>query len=150
MTSSHMKEKVEISSKGIKKVLNKYNFSKAISEYVWNGFDAGADNVSIICKFSGNLLQKVEVTDNGKGIVHDELLNKFKPFYDSHKEDEGDLHHSKLHGKNGYGRLTFFKIVNVSLLKSGFDKDSPYFINLLETGSKSLCLLMLLENFLIS
>ncbi|HJX49895.1 MAG TPA: ATP-binding protein, partial [Candidatus Nanoarchaeia archaeon] len=68
-----MKEKVEISSKGIRKVLNKYNFCRAVSEYIWNGFDAGADNVEIVCGFNGGILQKLEIKDNGSGIDYTQL-----------------------------------------------------------------------------
>ena len=31
---------VEITSAGIRKILNKYTPERAIAEYVWNGFDA--------------------------------------------------------------------------------------------------------------
>ena len=127
-----MKEKVEISSRGIKRVLNKYNFSKAVSEYVWNGFDAGADKVEVVCKFSGGVLQKLEINDNGSGINYDELIKKFKPFYDSHKEDEDDFHHSKLHGRNGYGRLTFFKFAYRAKWETVYksEKNMVYNINI--------------------
>ena len=33
---------VEITSAGIRKILNKYTPERAIAEYVWNGFDAKA------------------------------------------------------------------------------------------------------------
>lgn len=35
-------ETVEITSVGIRKILNRYTPEHAISEYVWNGFDAKA------------------------------------------------------------------------------------------------------------
>ena len=40
--------KVQITTKGISKFLKSYTEEKSISEYVWNGFDAEADNVEII------------------------------------------------------------------------------------------------------
>ena len=40
-------ESVEITSKGIRKVLNKYTPQRAIAEYIWNGFDAHAKVVKI-------------------------------------------------------------------------------------------------------
>src|SRR4030043_778990 len=128
-----MKEKVEISSKGIRKVLNKYNFCRAVSEYIWNGFDAGADNVEIVCGFNGGILQKLEIKDNGSGIDYTQLTKKFKPFYDSHKEDEDDFHHSRLHGRNGYGRLTFFKFacrVRWETIYLDKDKNMKYVIKI--------------------
>ena len=39
---------VEITSAGIRKILNKYTPERAIAEYVWNGFDAKATVVNII------------------------------------------------------------------------------------------------------
>ena len=38
---------VEITSAGIRKILNKYTPERAIAEYVWNGFDAKATVVNI-------------------------------------------------------------------------------------------------------
>lgn len=36
-------ESVEITSKGIRKVLNKYTPQRAIAEYIWNGFGGTGD-----------------------------------------------------------------------------------------------------------
>ena len=33
-------ESVEITPRGIRKVLNKYTPQRAIAEYIWNGYDA--------------------------------------------------------------------------------------------------------------
>ena len=41
-------ESVEITSKGIRKVLNKYTPQRAIAEYIWNGFDAHASEVRVL------------------------------------------------------------------------------------------------------
>lgn len=38
---------VEITSTGIRKILNKYTPERAISEYIWNGFDAKATVIKI-------------------------------------------------------------------------------------------------------
>lgn len=38
---------VEITSAGIRKILNKYTPERAIAEYVWNGFDAKATIINI-------------------------------------------------------------------------------------------------------
>ena len=35
-------QKIELGSKGIKRVLSKYKPEEAIAEYVWNGYDATA------------------------------------------------------------------------------------------------------------
>lgn len=39
-------QETEITTKGIQKVLKKYTPERAIAEYVWNGFDADASNVT--------------------------------------------------------------------------------------------------------
>ena len=38
-------QKIELGSKGIKRVLSKYRPEEAIAEYVWNGYDATATRV---------------------------------------------------------------------------------------------------------
>jgi hypothetical protein len=38
---------IEITGKGIQKVLNKFDYRQAIAEYIWNGFDAKATIVQL-------------------------------------------------------------------------------------------------------
>lgn len=40
--------KIQITTKGISKFLKAYTEEKAISEYIWNGFDAEADIINVI------------------------------------------------------------------------------------------------------
>lgn len=102
---------VNITSKGIQKILKKYNAEQAIAEYIWNGFDAKADTVfmNYRCDPLGTL-EFLEISDNGYGINFDNLKAKFEPFYESEKaiEISAPVHTSAMHGKNGVGRLTFF------------------------------------------
>lgn len=105
-------QETEITTKGIQKVLNKYTPERAIAEYVWNGFDADASNVDI--SFSENELNtidKIIIKDNGIGIDSSKLNEKFKKFLESSKGLKSNDGH-KLKGKNGYGRLTFFKLTS--------------------------------------
>jgi len=106
-----MSKNVNITSGGIRKLLGKYTPEQAIAEYIWNGFDAGADTVEL--SFDGGSLGKLDflqVQDNGYGINFDQLEKKFFPFYESEKaiEISAPVHTSLMHGKNGVGRLTFF------------------------------------------
>ena len=105
---------ISIGTAGAKKVLRRYDHKKAISEYIWNGFDAGATTVKVSLKLNDiGILKEVIVEDNGSGIDQSELNDKFKPFYESIKEDEEyESHSSKCHGRNGLGRLTFFTFAN--------------------------------------
>ena len=82
-------ESVEITSKSIQRILQRITPERAIAEYVWNGFDANATEVSINVVYSDNefgLADSIEVKDNGDGICHEQLGEKFKVFYDSNKK----------------------------------------------------------------
>lgn len=106
-----MSVKVNITSKGIQKVLKNYNERQAIAEYIWNGFDANANTIRV--DYVANplgLLEQLTIADNGYGINFDRLQQKFDPFFESEKSIQivAPKHTSKMHGRNGVGRLTFF------------------------------------------
>ena len=107
-------ESVEITSRGIRKVLNKYTPQRAIAEYVWNGFDAHATVVRIFTESESiyDSITKVSVIDNGDGIMYELLPISFKKFYESHKSVRGNVDSRFSRGKNGYGRFTFFKFAD--------------------------------------
>ncbi|WP_029286602.1 ATP-binding protein [Pedobacter sp. R20-19] len=106
-----MSEKVNITAKGIQKVLRNYNEKQAIAEYIWNGFDANADVIKIdyVTNELGRL-DSLQIADNGYGINFNKLKHKFDPFFESEKAIQivAPKHTSKMHGRNGVGRLTFF------------------------------------------
>ena len=67
---------VEITSAGIRKILNKYTPERAIAEYVWNGFDAKATVVNIDFEIDNaelDTIKNIRITDNGTGICYEEL-----------------------------------------------------------------------------
>src|SRR5437764_593640 len=106
------KQSVEITSSGIKKVLQKYTAERAIAEYIWNGFDAKATEVYVnfeIDSIEFDTYKSISVADNGEGIVYEDLSERFSKFYESNKTsivtDSNDL----TRGTNGYGRFTFHK-----------------------------------------
>ena len=106
-----MASNVKITSKGIQKILKNYNPKLSVAEYLWNGFDAKANTITI--NYGANELGHLEsftIGDNGYGIDLNKLASKFNPFYDSEKaiEISSPKHTSIMHGKNGVGRLTFF------------------------------------------
>ena len=110
-----MAEKVNITSGGIQKVLRNYNEKQALAEYIWNGFDAKATLVEInYQKNELGLLEFLEVADNGYGINFERLAVKFDPFYESEKALQLAINknRSAMHGKNGVGRLTFFRFAH--------------------------------------
>ena len=103
--------KVQISNQGIKKALKKIGIEEAIAEYIWNGFDAQATAVEVNFETEGPFGQvtKLSVTDNGVGIPAGQLKKKFTPFFESEKAVKRREENIGLEGKNGYGRLTFYK-----------------------------------------
>ena len=115
---------VMIGTAGIKKALSKYVSLKSITEYIWNGFDAQADTIKI--KFLTNefdVIQGVIIEDNGYGIEKEKLEEKFRPFLDSEKTFDPDNRSSDTHGKNGVGRLTFFKFASCASWNTTYKKE---------------------------
>lgn len=105
-------EKIQIGTSGVKKSLGKYTPFKSLVEYIWNGFDAKANEVKIQCDLNVfGSIENIKIIDNGYGISRNKLEEKFKPFFESQKEINPDevRYKSAVHGKNGIGRLTFFK-----------------------------------------
>ncbi|QNK61302.1 ATP-binding protein [Pedobacter sp. PAMC26386] len=110
-----MANNVNITSSGIQKVLRNYNEKQALAEYIWNGFDANADTLEI--NYTANelgFMDRLEIYDNGYGINFKNLKIKFDPFYESEKALQLAVNRNRsvMHGKNGVGRLTFFKFAN--------------------------------------
>ena len=120
-------ETVEITSNGIRKLLNKYSPQRAIAEFVWNGFDAKATVVNI--DFDVNLAEfdtfrSITISDNGNGICFEELPLKFKKFFESEKVNSNAENNDLTKGKNGYGRLTFFKFANFAEWHTTYKRSS--------------------------
>lgn len=128
-----MKKNVDITSKGIKRVLKNYNHNLAIAEYIWNGFDAKADTVNLdyISNEIG-FIKEIKITDNGYGINFNKLATKFDPFYESEKiiEISSPKNISTMHGRNGVGRLTFFTFATRARWNTTFNEN-----NKLSSGS---------------
>lgn len=124
-----MSVSVNITSKGIQKVLKNYNEKQAIAEYIWNGFDANADTIRI--DYAGNalgLLESLDIADNGYGINFDRLQQKFDPFFESEKAIQivAPKHTSKMHGRNGVGRLTFFTFAHNATWRTTYQAENGY------------------------
>lgn len=117
-----------ITPPGIRKTLRRFKPCSAIAEYVWNGFDAGASRIDI--RLLPNLLgaiDAVSVRDNGSGIDYYHLEDKFRPFLDTNKDADPTSHRYGLsftHGKNGYGRLTFFCFADKAIWATKFESES--------------------------
>jgi len=110
-----MANNVNITSGGIQKVLRNYSEKQAVAEYIWNGFDAGANQLTIAYVANElGFIESLEISDNGYGINFKNLKVKFDPFYESEKALQLAMNRNRsvMHGKNGVGRLTFFKFAS--------------------------------------
>ena len=122
-------QSVEITPRGIRKVLNKYTPQRAIAEYIWNGYDAHAKEVSvnIIWETTFEGIVKIVVKDDGEGIIYEQLPIVFKKFYESHKSIKGNVDSRFSRGKNGYGRFTFFKFANHATWNTIYKNNDEYY-----------------------
>ena len=114
-----MIEKAVVTPTGIKELLKSYDWTKSISEYIWNGFDANATRVDLSFKAHASPLDtiyEITISDNGGGISKVDLPRKFQPIYESEKAllSNQPKHHSFPHGKEGKGRLTFFTFAGLA------------------------------------
>lgn len=82
-------------------------FNEVISQYIWNGFEAGASEISINYDTSNVLgtILSFTISDNGSGINHDNLDQNFGFLLDSTKIRSKNS--SMVHGGKGKGRLSF-------------------------------------------
>jgi hypothetical protein len=106
------KQSVEITSSGIKKVLQKYTAERAIAEYIWNGFDAKASIINVDFEIDSkefDTYKSISISDNGEGIIYEDLSERFRKFYESNKASISSDSNDLTRGKNGYGRFTFHK-----------------------------------------
>lgn len=102
-----MENKVSVTNKGVESAGIPKDYQSAISEYIWNGFDAGATTISI--EFDTNAidtLHSLKVIDNGSGINYDNLSDTFGNFLDSIKSNSYQRS-SYTHGNKGKGRFSF-------------------------------------------
>lgn len=97
--------KLRISNASIDSVLSK-DYKDAILEYIWNGFDAGANLIHINTnenELGG--LNYIEVVDNGEGISYENIDNTFGAFLISQKNTNQKI--NRIHGSKGKGRFSF-------------------------------------------
>jgi hypothetical protein len=96
-----------ITSKSIEQSGLPSDYKKALSEYIWNGFDAGASHIEI--KYDANelgYLHSFTIRDDGSGIPISNLNETFGYFLDSQKRDSFNKD-GFVKGKKGKGRYAF-------------------------------------------
>lgn len=100
------KNKVTVTDNSIKSGVTN-DVKKAICEYIWNGFDAHAKNVSILYTANeiGTVLSLV-IKDDGEGINRSTLSDTFGRYQDSVKTKSFQWS-SQVKGHKGKGRYAF-------------------------------------------
>ncbi|WP_316802499.1 ATP-binding protein [Pedobacter nototheniae] len=125
-----MENKVSINNNSVDFSGITKDYMEAISELIWNGFDAGATNVNLI--FDTNeidFIPSIEIIDNGSGINLNHLHQTFGAFLDSLKR--GAEHRSSyIRGKKGKGRFSFIAFAQTAIWDTTyFDETSGNYIN---------------------
>ena len=83
----------------------------ALSELIWNGLDAGSDQVEINLKLNDMQgLHEISVRDHGCGIDHSKVETLFGSLGDSWKKEKERENGRALHGKSGKGRFKVFTL----------------------------------------
>ncbi|WP_298144339.1 ATP-binding protein [uncultured Acinetobacter sp.] len=91
--------------------LTKASAVNAISELIWNGFDASSNKVEISYKLTeAEGIESIVVTDYGNGITLEEAELYFSSIGDSWKKSKKKNYHHPLHGQNGKGRFKAFSL----------------------------------------
>ena len=83
----------------------------ALAELVWNGFDAGSNQVEVnldMNKMDG--IESIRVRDFGSGIDHAQVEKFFGSLGDSWKKNKSRQNGRALHGKSGKGRFRAFAL----------------------------------------
>lgn len=133
--------KIQINAKGIKAALKKYTPYQSICEYIWNGFDAQASEIKINYTADGlGNIDQITISDNGYGIPHGKLQEKFEPVFESKKALENKLkkNQSAIHGKNGIGRLTFFTFARNASWTTVYENNGQNFSYEIYTNAENL------------
>lgn len=102
-----MKNKLSANSNSVLNAGLTDDYKRAIAEYIWNGFDAGATCVEI--RYHANALGGVDdlwILDNGSGIQYDTLPITFGAFLDSNKIHTFQRS-SDVRGRKGKGRFSY-------------------------------------------
>ena len=102
--------KVEVKKDHLDKV-SQAPVLNALTELVWNAFDADADLVEVIIDRTDFGLNAVHIKDNGMGIVYRDSQKLFSSLGGSWKGKKGISSKGRfLHGKEGQGRFKSFAI----------------------------------------
>lgn len=98
----------------------------ALAEIISNSYDADATNVTVTLIEENGNPKEIRIEDDGIGLSHDEISNKFLVIGRNRRSDEGDTPSVKYKrfptGKKGLGKLALFglaKTVTVLTMQAG-------------------------------
>lgn len=95
---------------------------KAVAELIWNGLDAGSEQVSVRLEANAlDGLEAIRVTDTGHGINQEHVQSLFGGLGNSWKRQRARHHGRALHGKNGQGRFKAFALGNRVVWNTVYD-----------------------------
>lgn len=101
---------------------------EALSELIWNGFDAGSSKVQVYIENNElGSVSGIRVRDFGEGIDHAKVEELFGSLGDSWKKMQVRHNNRALHGKNGKGRFKAFALGEKVVWSTTFKKgDAPH------------------------
>jgi len=121
-----MKQKVNINNRSVESAGITNDYRQAISEYIWNAFDAKATRIEI--NYSANEIGYVEalvIKDNGTGINFQDLDKTFGAFLDSQKKNSYQRS-SFIHGKKGKGRYSFMAFAEIATWSTVYKQEDKF------------------------
>jgi hypothetical protein len=122
-----MIRKVSINNNSVEGAGLTSDYKQAICEYIWNGFDAHANKISI--NYSADELGNIRflsIKDNGDGIDFNNLDDTFGAFLDSIKNEKSYQRSSNIKGKKGKGRYSFKCFANKVIWNTIFKHDDKF------------------------
>lgn len=130
LSIAKLENKVSINNNSVEFSGITRDYMEAISELIWNGFDAGATKIDLV--FDTNeidFIPAIEIIDNGSGINLNNLHQTFGAFLDSLKRGS-DHRSSYVRGKKGKGRFSFIAFAQKAIWNTTFfDEVANEYIN---------------------
>lgn len=120
-----MKKQVIIKNESIETSILK-DYKKALCEYIWNGFEAEANNVKLF--YDTNILEGIErivIDDDGKGIIYENLNDTFGAFMASIKNTKKSKYRTL--GNQGRGRFSIFKYAGSLVWNTKYRKNEKIY-----------------------
>lgn len=113
---------LKTTDQSIKSQITNISPEQAISEYIWNGFDANAKKISITTEINAiQGMSSITILDDGDGIDIDDLDNTLDLFLDSKKKN---ISKPTTRGKKGRGRFSFIKFCEKATWETSNGKKS--------------------------